>query len=43
MRWAGHIACTYNGKYYILNVLVGKYERKRPFGNLDVNMRIILK
>jgi hypothetical protein len=42
MRWVGHAACT-GGRSGAYRLLVGKPERKRPFEDLGVCGRIILK
>jgi hypothetical protein len=42
MRWTGHVVRTgeRGGAY---RILVGKPVRKRPLGNLGIDMKIILK
>jgi hypothetical protein len=42
MRWVGHVARTGEWKD-AYRVLVGKPERRRALGDLDVDGRIILK
>jgi hypothetical protein len=41
MRWAGHVACM-GEDGGVHRVLVGKPEGKRPWGDQDVDGRIIL-
>jgi hypothetical protein len=42
MRWAGHVA-QMGEKRNAYRILVGKPERKRPLGDLDVGVWTILK
>jgi hypothetical protein len=41
MRWAGHVAGVEVMRMY--EILVGKFERKRPLEDLSVDERTILK